>query len=157
MRHRFVVSSLFDLPFGEEEENEGGNKENADLLGTILGHIEVAPIVTLSSGRPVNPLTGADEEHGRAFRLASRPLGLARNSLHTPGFINFDLRAVKYFPFGERRWLDFVVESFNLFNHPNVTGLNRFHGSGATPLPMFAAPTQFSSPRQVRFSVDFEF
>jgi hypothetical protein len=157
VRHRFVVSPLFDLPFGEEEENKGSSKEGDDLMGSILGHIEVAPIVTVGSGRPVNPLTGADEERSRAYPLASRPLGLARNSLRTPRFINFDLRALKYFPFGERRRLDLVVEFFNLFNHPNVTGVNQFFGSGASPLASFAAPTSFSSPRQVRFSIDFEF
>ncbi|PYS46427.1 MAG: hypothetical protein DMF68_19260, partial [Acidobacteria bacterium] len=157
VRHRFVVSSLFDLPFGEEEENQGGSKGENDLLGTILGHIEVAPILTLSSGRPVNPLTGADEEHSRAFPLASRPLGLTRNSLHTPSFINFDLRALKYFPFGEKRKLDLVVEAFNLFNHPNVTTLSQFFGSGTVPLSTFRTPTSFSSPRQLRFSIDFEF
>ncbi|MDQ3919841.1 MAG: TonB-dependent receptor [Acidobacteriota bacterium] len=157
VRHRFVVSSLFDLPFGEEEENKGTGNAGDDLLGSILGHIEVAPIVTVSSGRPVNPLTGADEERSRAFPLASRPLGLSRNGLRTPGFIDFDLRALKYFPFGEKRRLDLVVEFFNLFNHPNVTGLNQFYGSGAPPLAAFAAPTLFSSPRQVRLSIDFEF
>ncbi len=157
VRQRFVVSSLFDLPFGEEEGSKGGNKEAGDLLGTVLGHIEIAPIVTLSSGRPVNPLTGSDEERSGAFPLTSRPLGLARNSLHTPGFINVDMRALKYFPFGERRRLDLVVEAFNLFNHPNVLGLNSFYGSGATPLSTFRMPTSFAAPRQMRFSIDFEF
>ena len=157
VRHRFVLSALFELPFGEEEENNGSSRKRDDLLGTILGHIEVAPIVTLSSGRPVNPLTGADEERSRADPLASRPLGLARNSLRTPRFINLDLRALKYFPFGERRRLDLVVEFFNLFNHPNVAGVNQSFGSGAAPLASFAAPASFSPPRQVRLSIDFEF
>jgi hypothetical protein len=157
VRQRFVVSSLFDLPFGEEEGSKGGNKGGDDLLGTILGHIEIAPIVTLSSGRPVNALTGNDEERSRAYPLASRPLGLGRNTFHTPGFISFDLRTLKYFPFGERRRLDLVVEAFNLFNHPNVLALNPFFGSGASPLPTFRTPTSFAAPRQIRFSIDFEF
>lgn len=157
LRHRFVLSSLFDLPFGEEKENKGSSQDGDDLLGTLLSHIEVAPIVTFSSGRPINPLTGADEERSRAFPLASRPLGLARNSLSTPRFINLDLRALKYFPFGEKRRLDLVVEFFNLFNHPNVTEINQFFGSGTVPLTAFGTPTSFSSPRQVRLSIDFEF
>ncbi|HKC63163.1 MAG TPA: TonB-dependent receptor, partial [Pyrinomonadaceae bacterium] len=158
VRQRFVLSSLFDLPFGEEEEGKGSsNKEGNDLLGTMLGHIEIAPIVTLSSGRPVNPLTGVDEEHSRAYPLASRPLGLGRNSLSTPRFINFDLRALKYFPMGDRRRLDLVVEFFNLFNHPNVLSVNPVYGSGTVPSSGFGAPTAFASPRQVRFSIDFEF
>jgi hypothetical protein len=69
VRHRFVLSSLFDLPFGDEDE-KGAGKEKDDLLGTILGHVEIAPIVTLSSGRPVNALTGTDEERSHAFPLA---------------------------------------------------------------------------------------
>jgi hypothetical protein len=82
---------------------------------------------------------------------------LGRNTLHTPGFIDVDLRALKYFPFAERRRLDLVVEAFNLFNHPNVLGLNPFFGSGATPLSTFRTATSFAAPRQIRFSIDFEF
>ena len=156
VRHRFVLSSLFDLPFGDEEE-KGAGSERDTLIGNIMGHIEIAPIVTVSAGRPVNPLTGADEEHSLAFSLASRPLGFGRNTLRTSRLINFDLRALKYFPMGERRRLDLVVEAFNLFNHPNVLSLNSAFGSGATPLATFAIPTSFSAPRQVRFSIDFEF
>jgi hypothetical protein len=151
------LSSAHSLTCPSARRKRRGNNGGDDLLGTILGHVEVAPIVTVSSGRPVNPLTGADEEHSRAFPLASRPLGFARDSFSTPRFINFDLRAVKYFPFGEKRRLDLVVEFFNVFNHPNVTGVNQFYGSGAVPLATFDAPTLFSSPRQVRLSIDFEF
>jgi hypothetical protein len=157
VRQRFVLSALFDLPFGDDEEEKGGSKEKESLLSAVLGHIEVAPIVTLSSGRPVNPLTGADEEQSRAYPLVSRPLGFARNALSTNRFINFDLRALKYFPFGEKRRLDLVVEFFNLFNHPNATSINSLYGSGTTALPMFGTPAAFSSSRQVRFSIDFEF
>jgi hypothetical protein len=156
VRHRLVLSSLFDLPFGDEEE-KGAGSERDILIGKILGHIEVAPIVTLSSGRPVNALTGADQEHSRAFPFASRPLGFARNAMRTTSFINFDLRVLKYFPMGGRRRLDLVVEAFNLFNHPNVLSLNSSFGSGAAPLATFGMPTTFAAPRQVRFSIDFEF
>jgi hypothetical protein len=60
VRQRFVLSALFDLPFGDDEEGKSGGQEKESLLGAVLGHIEVAPIVTLSSGRPVNAVTGAD-------------------------------------------------------------------------------------------------
>ncbi|MEP6920836.1 MAG: TonB-dependent receptor [bacterium] len=156
VRHRFVLSALFDLPFGDEEE-KGAGSERDTLIGNILSHIEIAPIVTLSSGRPVNALTGADEEHGLTFPLASRPSGFWRNTLHTSRFINFDLRVLKYFPMGERRRLDLVVEAFNLSNHPNTLSLNSFFGSGATPLSSFGTATSFTAPRQFRFSIDYEF
>ncbi|MDQ2938865.1 MAG: TonB-dependent receptor, partial [Acidobacteriota bacterium] len=156
VRQRFVLSSLFDLPFADEEGKGTGNEKD-NLLVTVLGHVEVAPILTLSSGRPVNPLTGADEEHGGAFPLVSRPVGLRRNSLHTPPFANLDLRALKYFPFEGKRRLDLVVELFNVFNHPNVLAINPSYGSGLRPVPTYGQPTSFAAPRQIRFSIDFEF
>ncbi len=155
-RQRFVLSALFDLPFGDEDEKKSG-KEKQNLSGIILSHIEVAPIITLGSGRPTNALTGADEERSHAYPLTSRPLWTTRNSLRTPRFIDTDLRALKYVPFGERRRLDFVIEAFNLFNHPNVLSVNPFYGSGTMPLPTFNTPTAFAAPRQLRFSIDFEF
>jgi|SRR5215831_11047851 len=106
---------------------------------------------------PAAPPTGADEERSLAYPLASRPFGFARNSLHTGSLVNLDLRALKYFPMGEARKLDLVVEAFNLFNHPNVLGINQFFGSESTALSNFGTPTAFAAPRQLRFSIDFEF
>jgi hypothetical protein len=89
--------------------------------------------------------------------MASRPLGLAWNTLRTRRFINFDVRVLKYFPFGEKRRLDQVAENFNLFNHPNVASINSFYGSGLMPLATFGTPTAFSPSRQIRLSIAFEF
>lgn len=156
IRHRFVVSALYELPFGDEAQLGAGSERDI-LIGKILGHVEIAPILTVSSGRPVDPLTGADEEHSGAYPFASRPLTFARNALSTPSFVSLDLRALKYFPIGEHGKLDLVVEAFNLFNHPNVQSLNQYFGSGLAPLPTFRTPTTFAASRQIRFSIDFEF
>ncbi len=155
VRNRFVVSGVFELPFGDEEGKDKGEKDN--LLKEIFSNIEIAPIITLSSGRPVNALTGTDEERSRAFPLASHPLGFSRNALRTPNFFNTDLRIVKYVPLSEKAKIDFAFEFFNLFNKPNVAAVNQFYGSGTTPLPTFRTPVLFNSPRQFRFSIDLEF
>ena len=157
VRNRLVVNGLFDLPIGEDENDRGQSQTHQDFLTKVFGRIEAAPIFTFSSGRPVNVLTGADEERSRAYPLASRPLGLGRNTLRTPRFFNVDLRIVKYFPYGERRRLDFTAEAFNLLNHPNVVAVNAFYGAGLTSLPGFGTATGFAAPRQIRFSIDFEF
>jgi hypothetical protein len=157
VRNRLVVSSLFDLPIGEDENDIGKSQKSPSFVGTAFGHIEAAPIFTFSNGRPVNVLTGADDEHSRAYPFASRPLGFGRNTFRTPRFVNLDLRIVKYIPYGERRRLDFVAEAFNLINHPNVLGVNPFYGSGTQPSSSFGTVTSFAAPRQVRFSIDFEF
>ena len=103
------------------------------------------------------PLTGVDSNRTDAFPLSSRPLGFVRNSLETPSLATIDLRVVRYFPLGGVRRLDFVVESFNLFNRTNVREINPFYGSGGLPLPDFAQPLDGFNPRQLQFSIDFEF
>jgi hypothetical protein len=161
---RLVFNGIFEL-LGDEDGSEKGGQQQKGILKKLFSNIEAAPIITLSSGQPVNPLTGADESQSQAYPLTARPLVLPRNSLRTPRFINVDLRLVKYIPFegftpysasGHRR-LDFVVEFFNLFNHSKVVGLNPFYGSSAMSLPSYGNPTNFGRPRQVRFSIDFEF
>jgi hypothetical protein len=156
-RHRFVVSSLFDLPIGEDENDQKTASTEPDLIARVFGHIEAAPIFTFSSGRPVNALTGMDEEGSRAYPLASRPFGFGRNTFQTPRFVNVDFRIVKYIPYGGKRRLDFVAEAFNLLNHPNITSINAIYGSDIVPLRSFGIASNFGTPRQMRFSIDFEF
>ncbi len=61
---RFSLNGLWNLP--------------------IPGQIELVPIVTLGTGRPIDPLVGLDANLGDAFPLAARPLGFGGNSLQTP-------------------------------------------------------------------------
>lgn len=152
-RHRFVFSGTFDLPFGDEVEG----KRPTSILPKLFGNIETAPILTVGSGRPVNPLVGFDANHNAAFPLSSRPLGLPRNALRTPNQIQLDLRILKYFKVGEHGKLDLVAESFNLINHTNVVGLNQVFGPGAVPIPRYNTPDRASLARQFQFSIDFEF
>jgi outer membrane receptor protein involved in Fe transport len=152
-RHRFVFSGTFDLPFGDEDEG----KKPTGLFSKLLSNIEAAPILTIGSGRPINSLTGFDANRNGAFPLSSRPLGFGRNSLRTGTQAQLDLRVLKFFKIGEHGKLDFVAESFNLLNHTNVVALNQFYGTQTSPLPTFAAPNKATIPRQLQFSVDFEF
>jgi hypothetical protein len=147
-RHRFVFNALWELPIGDEE---AGQPAKTDLLTRIFGHIEVAPIVTLESGRPVNPLTGIDSNGSHAFPLSSRPPGFGRNSLETPALANVDFRVLKYFPFGETARLDVVAEAFNLLNRANVAQINPVFG------PNFLQPLTAVGARRIQFSLDFEF
>lgn len=157
LQQRFVFSALWALPIGVPDRAKGKPANSSRGLKRTFTHIEVAPIVTVGSGRPINPLVGLNSDRSDAFPLAARPLGLGRNSLRTPGLATVDLRALKYFPFGQHTRLDFAVESFNLFNRANVSRINPFFGPGASPLAGFGRPMEGVSPRQVQFSVDLEF
>ena len=152
-RHRFVFSGTFDLPLGDEDQG----KKPTDLISGIFGNIEMAPIITIGSGRPMNPLTGFDANRSGAFPLSSRPLGFVRNSLKTSTQAQLDLRILKFFKIGEHGKLDCVAEAFNLLNHTNVVALNEFYGALSSPLPSLGAPNRAGIPRQLQFSVDFEF
>jgi hypothetical protein len=156
-RQRFTFNALWDLPIGDEEENDRKSGQNPDWVTRTFSHIEVAPIFTAESGRPVNPLTGVDSTQNHAFPLSGRPLDFGRNSLRTPAVVTTDLRVLKYFPFGGLRRLDVVAEFFNLFNRANVAQINPVFGSNLTPLPGFGKPIEGAGARQIQFSLDFEF
>jgi hypothetical protein len=156
-QQRFVFNALWDLPIGDEEDNAGKSNQEQGWLTKTFSHIEMAPIFTAESGRPVNPLTGLDSNQSHAFPLSARPLALGRNSLSTPALVTMDLRVVKYFPFGGLRRLDFVAEAFNLLNRPNVAQINPVFGPNLTPIAGFGQPIEGTGPRQIQFSLDYEF
>jgi hypothetical protein len=137
-----VFNALWELPVGDEEP---GKPPASDPISKIFGHIEVAPIWSVESGRPVNPLTGYDTFHTLAYPLSARPAGLGRNSGRTPMLANMDFRLLKYFPFpavSKTAKLDVVAEAFNLFNRPNVAQVNPVYGTGPTPLSSWLQPSR---------------
>jgi len=99
-QQRFVFNALWESPTGEEEDRSGMRQHNTVWITRTFRHIEVAPIVTLESGRPVNPLTGVDSNQSHSFPLSARPLAFRRNSLPTPALATMDFRVLKYFPYG---------------------------------------------------------
>ena len=155
--HRFVFDALWELPIGDEEDQPANHPDDAGWLTRTFRHIEIAPIFTAASGRPVNPLTGLDSNQSHAFPLSSRPLNLGRNSLQTSATVDMDFRVLKYFPFGKTSHLDVVAEFFNLLNHPNVLQINPVFGSGPAPIAGYGTPLEGMGARQVQFSLDFEF
>ena len=152
-QQRFVFNALWELPIGDEEDTGA----SAGWLARSFSHIEVAPIFTAESGRPLDALTGLDSSRSHAIPLSGRPLDFGRNSIQATGVVTMDFRILKYFPFGGSRRLDAVAEFFNLFNRANVAQINTVFGSNLTPIPGFEQPIQAVGARQIQFSLDFEF
>src|ERR1700681_2795915 len=136
-QQRFVFNALWNLP--------------------IPGQIELAPLITLGTGRPINPLVGPDSNRSDAFPLSARPQGLGRNSLQTPGIAIVDLGVVKTIKLGEYRHVDLAAQFFNLFNHVSASAINPFFGTSAVPLVRFGRPIQGVSPRQIQLVVNLEY
>ncbi|HWC97082.1 MAG TPA: TonB-dependent receptor [Candidatus Sulfopaludibacter sp.] len=148
-QQRVVANALWEVPIGDEEL---GKPPTDNWVTKIFGHIELAPIFTLGSGRPVNPLTGVDTYGTHAYPLSARPAGFGRNSLRTPLLANMDFRVLKFFPlaFSKTAHIDLVAEAFNLLNRANVSQINPVVGPG------FLQPLAGSGARQIQFSLDFE-
>lgn len=159
---RFVLSALWDLPIGPDEEDQQAQTKKTPAsspgwLSRAFSHIELAPIITAESGHPVDPLVGTDANRNDAFPLSSRPLGFGRNSITMPSIVTVDFRILKYFPFGGARHLDVVAESFNLLNRANVGDINPVFGSELASAPGFDSPVEALGARRVEFSLDYEF
>ena len=155
-RHRFTLSGLWLIgPDVDDPADRAKNANPGPLIKALTG-LELAPILTVSSGFRTDPIIGLDSSREHIFPFASRPAGYTRNSLRTPAQVNLDLRILRIVPIG-RGHLDIVGESFNLLNHPNVSLINPVYGTGNQPAPGFARGMASSSARRIQFSLDYEF
>lgn len=143
-RHRFVMSGDCRLP----------------------GSVTVSGIVTLGSGRPYNITAGKNlnkdgvADNDRPWRekgtLATR---IGRNAGLLPGTSTVDLRVAKRMVMGGRA-LDLIVETFNLLNHTNYTGVDAVFGDGAypdEPKSTYGLFTKAGPPFQAQLAVKFSF
>ncbi len=154
-RHRFVMSGLWDLPFGYDPDDGDDNPAN-NPLEKALENVEIVWIVQAGSGFANNPLTGLDTTQEHIYPFAARPLGFGRDSLRTPWNTTVDLRLLKTLAVGPGH-LDIVAESFNVLNRRNIDLLNPVYGSGRFAASEFASPLQAADVRIVQFSLDYEF
>jgi carboxypeptidase family protein len=134
VRHRFVVNAIYDLPF----------KGNIFVSGW-----QAAPIVSWQTGNPfIIVVNNSNQINGVAnsvtpnisgpIRVTGKPSSgqwianpevfsspgvgfgnLRRNSVYGPGFTNVDFSVAKNTKIREKMNLQFRVDAFDLFNHPN--------------------------------------
>jgi len=143
IRHRFVVSAIYDVPIF--------NKASNTVIRALLGGWQLGTILTEQTGfaaalagvgdttgtginsRP-SVASGQKAELSRGERSRDRwfntsafvqtPVGLfgnaAREAIHLPGLNQVDASAVKNFRIRERNNFQFRAEFFNFFNHVNL-------------------------------------
>jgi hypothetical protein len=182
-RHRFVVSTTYDLPF----------KSSNKALFAVLGNWQAGGIITLQTGSPftVN-VTGDRANNGLGFIGNTRPnlvgdpsgnrsaeqffntaafvqqplgtLGTAgRNILNGPGTNIVDFSLLKNILITERQRLQFRAEFFNFFNNTNFDVPERIctypnANAGATCTPgTFGTVTAARDPRILQFGLKYLF
>ena len=154
LRHRFLLSSLYELPFFSKSPG---------LLRTAFGNWQINGGVVAQTGLPFNVITTTDTANtgaGGAYRpnLVGRPRSncgsgrlvgcidptaytlppagvfvygnAGRNLLHGPGLFNIDFSVVKNFPLTERAKVQFRAEFFNFTNTPSFSNPAATFGVG---------------------------
>ena len=171
----FVYSLVYDVPFF----NKASNNLERTLLGgwnfTSYGVVEsgFAQTPTYSSGLATRPnvsgplyrnhgTSGKASEHQQPVynaSLFSAPswgyFGTATvGSLRAPKEVAFHMATEKGFAIREWATVKLGAQAFNVFNHPNVLGLNASWAPGSTT---FATATSFGDPRQMQFYTKITF
>ncbi len=131
-------------------------RHRLQLVGTaqLPRGFRLGLISSLSSGRPFDITTGADDNGDT--EVNDRPAGMRRNSGHGPSFAKLDVRLGKEWVFnridGRKLRLETVAEAFNVFNHVN---LGNFVGNLSSPF--FGQATAALDARRLQLSVRFQF
>src|SRR5262249_35072295 len=113
--------------------NSGGTTDRPNL---ICNPNENAPHTTTkwfnTSCFAFGPASG---QPGATYGFGNAGVG----SIKGPGFSNVDATLVRMFPVGDRVKIQFRLEIYDLFNHPNFTGT----GTGSTTLDTVATNATF--------------
>jgi hypothetical protein len=176
VRHRAVISSVYELPWGPNRPwlNQGG------LLSAIVGGWQASTIVTATTGRPFNVNLAVGVNNGApswpnrvgSGRLDEPSVNLwfnpadfvapppntygdvGRGVLYAPGHLNVDLSLTKrVFLFSGRANAQIRIESFNLFNNP---GFGFPTASIGSPTVGRITSTVVDN-RSMQFAVKFDF
>lgn len=173
IRHRFVVSYIYELPFGRGKWLARGMNSKLDRL---IGGWRVSGIATLNSGNWFTVLdqnanfSQSDGQQrpdqvqnpnakpcipGTLFNTCAfvdPPLGsfgnAGKNTVRGPSLHVWDLSIFKDFGGRERTHVEFRAEFFNVLNHANFI-LNR----GTLGNPNFGFADQARDPRQIQFAL----
>ncbi|MEM4412682.1 MAG: TonB-dependent receptor [Candidatus Caldarchaeum sp.] len=188
VRHRFVGSFLYELPFGRSAR--GG-------FGKLSEGWQIGGIITLHSGQPLTPQHPTGSPPGFRFprpdvrgnpnlppgqrrphrwfdtSVFTAPPGFltpagfealpgtaGRNIIDGPGFAQIDAILQKTTKVSEDVSLQFRMEVFNLFNHPNFNLPDRVFipgPDGRNVNPNFGVITTAKNSRQIQFGLKLIF
>jgi hypothetical protein len=186
IRHRLVLSYLYELPVGRGKALMG----DADgVVNQIVGGWQIGGITSFSTGnwftilatnsfsnsegqsRPdlVGKVTGPHCMPNTFFNTCAfaDPTvfgtfgNVSRNSVQGPGYQIWDFSLFKNFAISERFKLEFRSEFFNVWNHPNLqfakSGPQNSINTTTFGTPEFGFLTAARDPRQIQFALKLSF
>jgi hypothetical protein len=179
IRHNWVTSYTYELPFGHSRRFLTGSARWTDL---ILGGWNSSGVLSFRTGLPVT--VGESPDTSNAGSLAPRPdalrsgilpedkrgpdlwfdtaafsrqapntFGNAGNgTLRDPGINDIDFSLQKQFRVTERRRFEFRAEAFNVFNKPQFTSIGHTLGNAN-----FGKATAAEAEREMQLGLKFYF
>ena len=165
--HIFTAGYIYELPF---------LKNRTDVLGKALGNWRFSGITVIQSGFVFSPglATGTSGLAARPNAVGSvsgpktlekwfstdafvaPPFGFFGNAgtglISGPGEQTWNWALFKAFPIREKAKLEFRVEAFNIWNHPNFDAVSNNLGSGT-----YGQITRAMEPRILEFGLRFDF
>ena len=167
-RHRFAASLIAEpRPFHREHP----------FLGKIFNDWKISSVVTIGSGRPVDAKVFGDPNQDGNDSNDRLP-GQGRNAYLGPDYATTDMRLTRKLFTHDRMKLDFVIESFNVFNRDNLRvnitddsfqntagkfvyldqriGVNYYPAQYRVPTNFMKA-TDAYAPRQIQLALKFSF
>lgn len=182
VRHRLVISPVYDLPFGAK-----GKYLTHGVGSYLAGGWQLSGIIQWQTGRPFTVYYGTDNSYtgenadrpnvahnpnqnaphsvSQWFNTTTNPAFAAagtgnfgnesRNAIQGPGYTEADVAIARTFPIHHSVKLNFRAEAFNLANHPNFYNPNPStdtYGSGS-----FGKISQAFDPRQLQFSLKLHY
>ena len=150
----FPANSYF--PGEDWGRSDNDQRHRLDMLGTLQAEkwFSLGTALSAYSGKPVNITTGNDDYHDGLSN--ARPPAVPRNSLHGPGYLDFDLNLAHRFTLTRRRekgpTATVGISSFNVLNHVNDVTYIGVRGS-----PFFGQAVAAQPARRMQFDVEMRF
>jgi hypothetical protein len=167
--HIFTAGYIYDLPFF---------RNRSDFVGKAFGNWRFSGITVIQSGFVLTPglatgtngpatrpnvLAGANPEGPKTIEkwfntdaFVAPPFGSFGNAgtglIQGPGEQTWNWALFKGFPIRERARIEFRVEAFNIWNHPNFDAVSMAVGSGN-----YGQITRAMEPRILEFGLRFDF
>ncbi len=145
-------------------------KVGSRVLRAILNDNQISIVARASDGERYDIRVNIDLNGDGALR--DRPVGIPRNFLQTPAYLNVDLRYSRFFAFSERHKIELYADVVNLTNTNSVVGFNNtvvtannitsspvspLTGILQGPLPDFRASIISNDSRRVQLGLRISF
>ena len=139
------------------------NHSSNAVVRHLLDGNEIGLLIQVNSGLPIN--IRANRDLNADATASDRPLFVSRNSMYLPWRKNFDMRYTRWIPIAGGTQGQIIVELKNVFNTPQLSGVNSVvavdtAGNPLNPIPTdprdFTSPSAFEQRKlQLGFKVRF--